>query len=469
LTFGDASVIRGALLLGALCLASALVGAGLAVLPDRWRRVVVLTLMWTFAAGLFQSVGEQLLRGLGLDGVEAFLYTRRGLTPVGALMVAGVAAVLAAVGPSRVEAAAERWQAAPPRRRTRLKLGGLVLFVAFLAILPDILGPSLSEVMNLIGITLMMALGLNIVVGYAGLLDLGYVAFFAVGAYAVGVLTSPSSPGLSPELNWWAALPFVFLAAALAGVIVGTPVLRMRGDYLAIVTLGFGEIARLLVLSDWLTPYFGGAQGIISIADIQVIAPDLSDLRVINLNGPQQLLFPIALLCLVAIYVSWALENSRFGRAWMAMREDEPVAEVVGIDIVTAKLSAFVVGAILASLGGAVSAAKVGAIFPGSFNILVSITVLAVIIVGGMGSIQGVVLGAFVLVGLPELLREFAEYRLLFYGAVLIVMMLKKPEGLLPSKRRAQELHQDAALQDAWLKKAGPSGGEPASPGTQPA
>jgi branched-chain amino acid transport system permease protein len=159
---------------------------------------------------------------------------------------------------------------------------------------------------------------------------------------------------------------------------------------------------------------------------------------------------------LLTIYVSWALKNSRIGRAWMAMREDEPVAEVIGIDIVQAKLSAFVVGAVLASFGGAIFATKIGSIFPNSFEILVSITVLVLIIVGGMGSIPGVIVGALVLVGLPELLREFSEFRLLFYGALLIYMMLKKPEGFIPAKERMRELHQEEMLQDSWLRETEP-------------
>jgi branched-chain amino acid transport system permease protein len=142
------------------------------------------------------------------------------------------------------------------------------------------------------------------------------------------------------------------------------------------------------------------------------------------------------------------------GRAWMAMREDEAVAEAVGVNIVTAKLSAFLVGAVLAGLGGALFATKVGSVFPHSFDVVVSITVLVVIIVGGMASVRGVILGAFVLVGLPELLREFEEYRFLIYGALLILMMLRRPEGLIPSKRRAKELHEEEVMQDAWLKAA---------------
>src|SRR5919106_5768197 len=179
----------------------------------------------------------------------------------------------------------------------------------------------------------------------------------------------------------------------------------MRGDYLAIVTLGFGEIARLLFLSDWLKPRFGGAQGIIRIPDITV-GP-------IVIGGPESFFYTIFVFVLLATYITYALQDSRMGRAWMAMREDEAVAEAVGVNLVAAKLSAVVIGAMLAGFGGALFATKIGSVFPHSFNVIVSITILVVIIVGGMASVPGVVLAAFVLVGLPELLREFAEYRYL--------------------------------------------------------
>jgi branched-chain amino acid transport system permease protein len=249
-----------------------------------------------------------------------------------------------------------------------------------------------------------------------------------------------------------AALPFVMLAAAIAGIVVATPVLRMRGDYLAIVTLGFGEIARILLNSEWLAPYFGGAQGITNIPDFQ-IGP-------LTFTTPQDYFYPIFLLVLIAAYITLALQNSRWGRAWMAMREDESVAEAMGVNIVTAKLSAFVVGAVLASFGGAFYGSQIGSVFPHSFDIVVSITVLVIIIVGGMGSVPGVALGAVVLIVLPNLLREFSEYQFLFYGVLLIAMMLKRPEGFIPSKRRAQELHQDDVSQDSWLEIYGEKGAD---------
>ncbi|MFW5941555.1 MAG: branched-chain amino acid ABC transporter permease, partial [Chloroflexota bacterium] len=337
----------------------------------------------------------------------------------------------------------ERYDALPDQSKQRVLIAGIAAALIAIFVLPQILGVFLSEVLDLVGIFLLMGLGLNLVVGFAGLLDLGYVAFFAVGAYTTAILTSPSSPAFAPEITFWAALPFVVGAAALAGIVVGTPVLRMRGDYLAIVTLGFGEIARILFISEALFPYVGGAQGITQIPTISIGG--------FTANSPPEFFYPIAALVLLAIYATWALENSRIGRMWKAMREDESVAEVMGINTVQAKLTAFIMGAIIASFGGALFAAKIGSVFPHSFNIVVSIQVLVLIIVGGMGSIPGVIVGAIVIIGLPEMLREFAEFKFLMYGALLIYMMLNKPEGFIPSRERMRELHQEELMQDAWL------------------
>ncbi|MGH8928871.1 MAG: branched-chain amino acid ABC transporter permease, partial [Acidimicrobiia bacterium] len=342
--------------------------------------------------------------------------------------------------------------ALPRNKQIRWSLIAMAVLLVVLYFAPRVLGPFLSQILDTTGIYLLMALGLNIVIGYAGLLDLGYVAFFAVGAYTSAILTSPQSPAFAPELPWLVALPFVIIAAVLAGVVVATPVIRLRGDYLAIVTLGFGEIARILLNSQWLAPYFGGAQGITNIPNV-VIGP-------FTFDSPQDYFYPIFAFVLLAAYVTLSLEKSRWGRAWMAMREDESVAEAMGINIVSAKLSAFVVGAVLASFGGALFGAQIGSVFPHSFNIVVSITVLVIIIVGGIGSVPGVTVGALVLIGLPNLLREFSEYQFLFYGVLLIVMMLNKPEGFIPNRTRARELHEEEATQDAWLDRYADKGKE---------
>lgn len=420
-----------------------MVGGALHLLPTDWRKAVLQAFLWVFIVGLLRDLFFQVLKSLRLTAVGEVLFSRHGLSPAGAVVVLGSVFLLYLyVGRKRI--LHNRLAELPAAEQRKVRYASVALFVVILGILPLLVGRFFSEVLTIVGLFLLMGLGLNIVVGFAGLLDLGYVAFFAVGAYTTAVLTSPSSPRWTPELTFWAALPFVVVAAALAGILVGTPVLRMRGDYLAIVTLGFGEIARLLFLSDWFKPAFGGAQGIINIPSLG-IGP-------IKFVTPSQIYYPILGFCLLAAYISWRLADSRIGRAWIAMREDEQVAEAMGINIVTAKLSAFVIGAILASFGGALFAVKIGSIFPHSFSILVSITVLVTIIIGGMGNIPGVVLGTLVVVALPELLREFEEYRLLFYGALLIAMMLLKPEGLLPSVRRARELHEEALAQDAWLR-----------------
>jgi branched-chain amino acid transport system permease protein len=310
-------------------------------------------------------------------------------------------------------------------------------------------------------IYVLLGLGLNIVVGYAGLLDLGYVAFFAVGAYGIAIFTFRSSFLVSESgvgvgslqiadkgyTNFWVALPFVVVIAVIIGLLIGAPVLRLRGDYLAIVTLGFGEIIRVLVSSDWLDPWLGGAQGIIAPSEIPPAAWEL--------RKPQNLYYIILVFCLLAAFISYRLVNSRVGRAWAAMREDESVAEAMGISVIKYKLLAFGIGAGIACLGGAFFAAKIGSVFPNSFKLIVSINVLAVIILGGMGSIPGVIVGAIVLVALPELLREFAEYRLLFYGAILVAIMILKPEGLVPNKRRVRELHEIEADEAQFAKRAG--------------
>lgn len=425
-------------------------GASLHLLQARWRRALTAGVMWVVAFALLEPFVDEVLRGIQeelnilTEPLGEFLYSDAALTIPAALVLLALGfatqAFLRQPGRRPLQ---EKIDALPARSRNMAIGGAMLVAIPLIVVLPPILGSFLSEVLSLAGIYVLMALGLNIVVGYAGLLDLGYVAFFAVGAYTTAILSSPTG-GLETGWNFWATVPVVVVASALAGLLVGTPVLRMRGDYLAIVTLGFGEIARILFLSDWLTPTFGGAQGIKRIPDI-VIGPW-------EIRGPEAFLYAIFILILLAAYVSYSLQNSRVGRAWMAMREDESVAEAVGVNIVAAKLSAFLVGAVLAGLGGALFSTKIGSIFPSSFDIIVSITVLVVVIVGGMASVRGVILGAVVLVGMPELLREFDDFRFLIYGALLIFMMLQRPEGFIPSKRRAQELHEADVEQDAWLR-----------------
>jgi len=237
------------------------------------------------------------------------------------------------------------------------------------------------------------------------------------------------------------------LVGVLWGLVLGFPVLRMRGDYLAIVTLGFGEIIRIMALSNWLAPLGGGAQGILHIPKPVFFG--------IVMDSPQSMYYVVVLGALLAAFVTIRLRDSRLGRQWMAMREDEDVAEAMGINLVQTKLLAFSIGAAFSALAGAVFAARIGNIFPHSFNILISMNAISLIIVGGLGSIPGVIVGAIILIGLPEMLREFAEYRLLMYGLLLIVMMLAKPEGFWPEKRRRQELKDEEERQLASQATAG--------------
>jgi branched-chain amino acid transport system permease protein len=318
---------------------------------------------------------------------------------------------------------------------------GLLLLFAVIWQLPGFVGIYLSEVANNVGLYILMGLGLNIVVGFAGLLDLGYVAFFAIGAYVMGFATSSAvgtnsgQIAFSLGLDFWTALPLSVLAATFAGVLLGIPVLKIRGDYLAIVTLGFGEIIRILALSDVFKPNLGGSQGIVAVAPIMIGET--------NYSQPTELFHIILIGCLLVGFVAWRLRDSRVGRAWKAVREDEDVAAAMGITLVPTKLLAFAAGAAFSGLAGAIFAAKLSSIYPHSFNLLVSINILALVIIGGMGSIPGVLVGALALVGLPELLREFAEYRLLVFGAALVLMMLYKPEGLWPEETHRRELHED--------------------------
>jgi ABC-type branched-subunit amino acid transport system permease subunit len=313
--------------------------------------------------------------------------------------------------------------------RSRMIIYGLGLVVLF--ILPLGLSQYRNYIIILTGIYVLLGLGLNIVVGLAGLLDLGYVAFFAIGAYTAALLTAPQPHHL--QWSFWVALPIAVVLASLAGVALGVPVLRMRGDYLAIVTLGFGEIIRILLKSDLLTSFTRGPQGVNTIG-----GPDFH-----GLSSGVGFVYLIFLSILLIILVTTRLQNSRIGRAWVAMREDETVARAMGIDVVKHKLLAFAIGAAFAGLAGALFASQNRSIGPEDFALMVSINVVALIIVGGMGSIPGVIAGAFVLKGLPEILRQLQDYRILTFGALLVVMMLIRPEGLIPSRRRRLEIHED--------------------------
>jgi branched-chain amino acid transport system permease protein len=448
LTFNTEGGLGIFLFAGSMTL-SGLLGALLYMLPERYRKPLVSGVIWTLLIGMFSEILSSRLRDFFGSGILRTLFTGKALNPIVAVILFILISGGSFLWSLRGEQVKTGWQKATAGYQRQVSVGMVVLGIALLVFLPNILGTYLSEVFNNVGIYILMGLGLNIVVGFAGLLDLGYVAFFAIGAYSMAVMTTGGHLAIG-NFTFWSALPISILMSVAAGVILGVPVLRMRGDYLAIVTLGFGEIIRVLATSDMLKPFIGGAQGV-----LQIPKPDIGSLTLVR---PEHLYYVILAGVIIAWYVSWRLSESRLGRQWMAMREDEDVAEAMGIRLVATKLLAFGIGAGFSGLAGAIFASKLTSIFPHSFSLIVSINVLSLIIVGGIGSLPGVVVGALILVGLPELLREFAEFRLLMYGALLIGMMLAKPEGLWPSSVRRREMTQEALDEERAAQAAAGSG-----------
>ncbi|MBO0611833.1 ABC transporter permease subunit [Thiothrix fructosivorans] len=322
------------------------------------------------------------------------------------------------------------------------------------------LGKSWLRILDFALLYIMLALGLNIVVGYAGLLDLGYVAFYAVGAYCWALLASPHF-GLN--LPFWVILPTGAAIAGLFGVLLGTPTLRLRGDYLAIVTLGFGEIIRIF-LNNLNAPVniTNGPQGITQIEPVTIAGLSLGktqEIFGITFSSPHLYYYLFLLFVALVVFVCMRLENSRIGRAWVAIREDEMAAAAAGINTRNIKLLAFAMGATFGGLSGGLFASFQGFVSPESFNLMESIMILSMIVLGGMGNIYGVILGALLVTMIPEALRytgdlqravfgevfiDPADLRMLLFGIALVLMMLLRPAGLLPSKLRRQELAEDA-------------------------
>lgn len=294
---------------------------------------------------------------------------------------------------------------------------GIAAVLVLMAVAPFAFGEYPMVILTNALLYVVLALGLNIVVGYAGLLDLGYAAFFAVGAYTVGILT------LQYGVNFWLTLPVAVCAAALAGVVIGGPTLRLRSDYLAIVTLGFGEIVRLSARN---LPITGMASGLSGIQQPWLFGWHIAT--------PRDFYYVFCLLAILAVIVSVRLANSRLGRAWLYVRYDEDAAEAMGIDRVRVKLAAYVIGAIFAAMGGAFFAVNLGAISPESFSFTQSVLILMAVILGGMGKIPGVILGALVVILGPELLRSLGELRLLVFAVGLLLVMLFRPSGIWPRR-----------------------------------
>jgi branched-chain amino acid transport system permease protein len=430
ISFGQGTTTGMAILFAAMGLIGLAMGL-VHLLQPQIRKSIFTGLVVMLIIGTFSELLTERLRAFFGVEFSKTIFQSKALLPSVAAIILIVVTVFSIVWTKTGDKIKQRLNAIPAGQKRTIKAGNWVVSLAVLFLLPHFLGSYLTEVTNNVGIFVLMGLGLNIVVGFAGLLDLGYVAFFAIGAYTMAVMTSTGALGAG--VSFWLALPVSVTAAIIAGVLLGTPVLRMRGDYLAIVTLGFGEIIRILANSDMLKSFLGGAQGILNIPKPEFLGTALIQ--------PEQLYYVVLAGCLLAAFVSYRLSRSRLGRQWMALREDEDVAEAMGINLVKTKLLAFAIGAAFSGLAGAIFASKLTSIFPHSFNLLISINVLSLIIVGGMGSLPGVVVGALILVGLPELLREFAEYRYLMYGALLIVMMLAKPEGFWPSAIQRRELH----------------------------
>jgi branched-chain amino acid transport system permease protein len=346
-----------------------------------------------------------------------------------------------------------------------VKLALWVLFAVFLFLLPLLNipfvtteGSDFGGVLFTVATYVLVALGLNIVVGYAGLLDLGYVGFYAVGAYTVGVLSAEHA-----SLPWLLSVPIAIGIAMLSGIILGAPTLRVRGDYLAIVTLGFGEIVRLTLVN---TQWLGGAQGISDIPKppgielFEVPSIDWSTgAPVVDLDTTSTFLkfgindfVPYYWLALVIIGLvvlfDVLVKNSRVGRAWEATREDEDVAELMGVPTFRFKLLAFALGAAIGGLSGALFATKSGFINPQSFELILSILFIAAVVVGGAGNRWGIIVGAIVVSYFPERFREFADFRVLVFGLALMLLAIFRPQGILPPRRtlRAKKADERQAI-----------------------
>ena len=313
-----------------------------------------------------------------------------------------------------------------------------ILGVAFLAafFLPRTWGSYWNYTLGTVGIYIILGIGLNIIVGLSGQLVLGYVAWYAIGAYTFGLLTAPEPHAI--QMNFWLALIIAILVTAFTGILLGLPILSLRGDYLAIVTLGFGEIIRILLKSDLLSSLTGGPSGIRNIAQPVIFGKEFS--------SDVHFMYMIIIAVAIGMFLAYRLQYSRTGRGWMAIRDDETVAKATGINTFRYKLLALAIGAAFAGLGGVIFASRGQFTGPEDHILMVSVNVLCLVIVGGMGSLPGIILGSFVLKGLPEILRGVENYRLLAFGALLVVMMIMRPEGLWPTDRpKLENLYKDDA------------------------
>ena len=306
----------------------------------------------------------------------------------------------------------------------------IIILLAVAFCYPFFTGRYAQDVATNVLIYICLGLGLNVVVGLAGMLDLGYIAFYGVGAYTYALLN------IHYGMSFWICLPIAATLALLAGCFIGYPTLRMRGDYLAIVTLGFGEIVRIL-LNNWMS-LTNGPNGILGIDAPSIYIPSFENgfsLEVLVLKKLHYLYYVALFLAIITIISVRHLNYSRIGRAWESIREDETAAELMGVNTFKLKLLAYAMGALFAGMAGAFFCARMRFVSPESFTFLESAMVLSMVVLGGMGSIPGIILGAAALIVLPEVFREFETYRMLVFGMSMVVMMLFRPAGLIPAKR----------------------------------
>ena len=396
---------------------------------------------------------KRLLKGFVLAGAWflALLWPLTGISPEGlsfartfgiwgwSIAVLGVALGVFALVRAFRERESVRKAFAPVRETVRsaktklislpnwLRLGALLVL---LCLFPQFTGRYEQDVAIQVLVYVCLGLGLNVVVGLAGLLDLGYIAFYGVGAYTYAILS------VHYQLSFWFALPLAAAFAALAGCIIGYPTLRMRGDYLAIVTLGFGEIVRL-VLNNWMA-LTNGPNGILGIEPPGLVYPTFAQglsFEHLWMKKLSLLYYVILVIAVITVVAVRNLNYSRIGRAWEAIREDETAAQLMGVNTFLLKLLAYAMGAVFGGMAGAFFAARMRFVSPESFTFIESAMVLAMVVLGGMASIPGIILGALALIVLPEVFRQFELYRMLAFGGAMTIMMLLRPEGLIPARR----------------------------------
>ncbi len=303
-----------------------------------------------------------------------------------------------------------------------------LIAVPILAIAPLVLNPYWTDVLNIVGLYALLGLSLNLIVGHAGLFNLGHAAFYAVGAYTAAILNTV----FHIPILW--LIPVSGFAAGLFALVIARPIIHLRGDYLCIVTIGVGEIVRIALVND-IFGITGGANGIFGISRPHLFG--------FVLRSPAHFYYYIWVFVFVTIFLFIRLENSRVGRALNYLREDEVAAESCGINIAHYKLVSFVIGAFWAGMVGNIFASKMTIISPESFSFWESVIMFTLVILGGAGSIEGVLLGAFLIIGLPEIFRGLADARMLFFGAAMIVMMIFRPEGLIPAGKRQYHIDMD--------------------------